>query len=91
VYASDSTMAIFVEAAEYFERGPTELKTVDYRYHWADAQQRLRRRWDNAPHHPELPGFPHHIHDGSEDNVRDGRPLSLLDLLAHIEATIVDM
>jgi hypothetical protein len=80
----------FVEAAEYFEQGPVGLKTIDYRYHWADAQQRLRRRWDNAPHHPELPGFPHHIHDSSEDNVQDGQPLSLLDMLAYIEAILTE-
>jgi hypothetical protein len=22
-------------------------------------------RWDNAPHHPEIGGFPHHFHDES--------------------------
>lgn len=64
--------------------------TVDYRYHWTDAQQRLRRRWDNAPHHPDVPGFPHHVHEGSEDRVQEGRPFNLLELLARLEADLVD-
>ena len=24
-------------------------------------------RWDNAPHFPALPGFPHHLHDESDE------------------------
>ena len=78
----------FVEAAEYFEHGDDGPRTVDYRYHWVDTQQRLRRRWDSAPHHPELPGFPHHVHEGSEDNVQAGQPRSLLALLAYIETAL---
>ena len=78
----------FVEAAEYFEYGHDGLRTVDYRYHWVDAQQHLRRRWDNAPHHPEISGFPHHIHEDSEDNVQAGQSLSLLAMLAYIETAL---
>ena len=79
-----------VEAAEYFEHEHHGLRTVDYRYHWVDAQQRLRRRWDSAPHHPEIPGFPHHMHDGSEDNICAGQPLSLIEMLAYIETILAD-
>ena len=53
----------FLEMVEAFERGPAEMVVVDYRHQWMDAaQSRLRRRWDGTPHHPELPGFPHHVH-----------------------------
>jgi len=36
---------------------------IRYSFHWQDAQGKLKQRWDNAPHHPELPNFPHHVHN----------------------------
>src|SRR5262245_55901296 len=27
------------------------------------------KRWDKASHYPKVASFPHHLHDGSEDNV----------------------
>jgi len=42
----------------------------DYAYHWEQRRQSGRMyRWDNAPHHPHLATFPHHFHDGEENNV----------------------
>jgi hypothetical protein len=40
--------------------------------------------WDNAPHHPELDGFPHHVHrlDGRvEPSSLTGDPESDLDIV----------
>lgn len=66
----------FLEMVEAFERGPSEIVVVDYRHQWMDAaQSRLRRRWDGTPHHPELPGFPHHVHIESEGAVISGEPV----------------
>ena len=44
----------------------------NYKFHWQDSRGGLIKRWDNAPHHPEVEGFPHHLHDGSEENVIPG-------------------
>ena len=53
----------FLEAAEYFERVPEGVRTVDYRYQWMGPMKKeLRCRWDSTPDHPELPNFPHHVH-----------------------------
>src|SRR3990172_12880084 len=42
----------------------------DYSYHWEQRAQRgLIHRWDNAPDHPEIESFPHHFHNGKEDNI----------------------
>jgi len=72
----------FLEASEYFVVEGGRMVTVDYRYQWMDGDRAvLRRRWDNTPHHPEVEGFPHHCHLGSETNVVPGKPLSLLQLL----------
>jgi len=38
------------------------LVWLGYRYHCQDAQNRLIFRYDNTPHFPELPSFPHHKH-----------------------------
>ena len=46
--------------------------------------------WDNAPHHPELDGFPHHVHrpgDRVEPSSLTGAPESDLELVrSEIEA-----
>lgn len=79
----------FLEAAEYFERGPEGITTVDYRYQWMDAERkRLRRRWDSTPDHPELDNFPHHIHLDGEENVVPGEALSIIQVLDVIEREI---
>jgi hypothetical protein len=36
-----------------------------YSYHWQDKNQKLIKRWDNAPDW-EVETFPHHLHIGDE-------------------------
>ena len=39
-----------------------------YSYHWEQRAVRgIIHRHDNAPDHPEIPTFPKHFHDGSEE------------------------
>ena len=45
-------------------RGVVLVKT-DYAYHYQRADGTLVFRYDNAPHHPEVPTYPDHIHIGS--------------------------
>ena len=42
-----------------------------YSYQYMDSKNNLLFRYDNTEHHQKLnlPTFPHHKHDGSEDNV----------------------
>ncbi|MDI6811643.1 MAG: DUF6516 family protein [archaeon] len=47
-----------------FEYVNSRMHKKDYTYHWQDKEQRLIARWDNAPHHPEIETFPHHLHEG---------------------------
>lgn len=37
-------------------------ETFRYSYHWQDKDGKLKVRWDNSPHHREIPTFPHHMH-----------------------------
>ena len=64
------------------ERGG--LTTTKYRYHWQTGSGKLIKRWDNAPHHPEIDTFPDHLHDGSEENVKSFRKMNALKILTDI-------
>lgn len=55
----------------------------NYAFHWQDKQNRLRVRWDNAPHHEHIPTYPHHKHVG--DEVQPSVEISLDDALEYIE------
>ncbi len=54
----------YLEFSEYVQLLDGDSQVVTYNYHWATAENQLIRRWDNTPHFPDLPNFPHHIHDG---------------------------
>jgi len=58
-----------VEIAERILEVHETLEVSKYRHHWQDSTGRMIKRWDNAPHHPTVDTFPHHLHDGSEDDV----------------------
>jgi hypothetical protein len=79
----------FLEVSEYFLAGPEGCATVEYRHQWMDnARRQLIRRWDNARHFPELANFPHHIHVAGEHDVRPGKAMSIVELLALLEAEL---
>jgi hypothetical protein len=51
-----------LELAEAVADMGVGLERLKYSYHWQDKDGSLLKRWDNAPHFPDLPHFPHHIH-----------------------------
>lgn len=55
------------------------LKTLGYRYHFQGAGSELVFRYDNTPHFPDLPSFPHHKH--LRDAVVASSKPDLLDVL----------
>ncbi len=78
-----------LEFSEYVQRTPTdEINVVTYSYHWADTQGNLIHRWDNTPHFPLLPGFPHHIHNGAMNTVNPGEPIDIFGVLDRISRMI---
>jgi hypothetical protein len=77
-----------VTIAEHLESVKALLLTdsiVTYSYHWADPQGNLIRRWDNTPHFPGLPGFPHHIHDGATNTVYPGVPVNIFAVFSQVK------
>ena len=62
----------------------------DYRYQWMNSTQtQLIRRWDNTPHFPNLPGFPHHCHVGDETTVEPSKLMDVETLLDTIATLLV--
>ena len=59
-----------VELTERIIEESGKFNTTKYRVHWQNKSGKLIKRWDNAPHHPEINSFPDHLHDGAVDNVK---------------------
>lgn len=72
-----------VELFEYVVKEQNAIRTVNYSFHLQDANAVLLKRWDNAPHHPELESFPHHLHYGKE--VLPSRPMNSFAFLAFLK------
>jgi hypothetical protein len=73
-----------LELAERLVEENGKLKTTKYRFNWQNSEGQLIKRWDNARHHPEVKTFPHHLHDGSEEDVIDHKEISGLEVLSEI-------
>lgn len=75
----------FLEFSEYVQRSDDgQINVITCSYHWAGAAGNLIRRWDNTPHFPDLPGFPHHIHDGYTRDVIPGELVNIFTVLDEI-------
>ena len=66
------------------------VQVLKYSFHWQDESGQFLKRWDNAPHHPEVPTRPHHIHDGSEKCVIPGGTMNVEEVLALIAKMIIN-
>lgn len=75
----------FLELSEEIEVRGTEVAKLQYSYHYQKGD-RLVFRYDNAPHHPELPTFPHHKH--VDDGVEPCQEPDLQDVLREIDARL---
>ncbi|MEH2383112.1 MAG: DUF6516 family protein [Nostoc sp.] len=72
----------FLEIAESFTIIEGRFVTLGYRYQWMDeTKEKLRKRWDNVKHFPDLPNFPHHVHITDESNVEPSQCLNILELI----------
>jgi hypothetical protein len=77
-----------LEAFEFVVAIPDAVQTRTYRLHWQQDDGRLKRRWDNALHHRDVPTFPHHVHVGPIDRVESATPMTILQALAYIEEAL---
>jgi len=68
----------------------TGVDRLTYVYQYMDAAQVLVFRYDNTGHHRKrnLPTYPHHKHDGSEDNVTASSAPDLADVLREVQTLL---
>jgi hypothetical protein len=70
-----------LELTERVEVQAEGIVATKYHHHWQDKNGHLIKRWDNAPHHPYVTSFPHHLHDGAEEHVVEHAPVRALQIL----------
>jgi len=58
-----------------------------YSYH-LQKNEKLVRRWDNAPHWPQMKTFPLHLHLTGEKDVRECPEVFIKDVLLEIESLL---
>jgi hypothetical protein len=79
----------FVEVSEYFSVKDGKIIQQSYRYQWMDTTKTiLKRRWDNAPHFPEISTYPHHVHVDREDNVMTSHMFGIAELIDILETIL---
>lgn len=78
---NDDTLGLF----EYMQEINDALIPQKYSYHWQDSSGKLKKRWDNAPHHIELENFPHHIHNDDLQVEKNSVIPNILKVLDEIE------
>jgi len=66
-------------ASETLEAKGLSFVKTEYRYHFQDAENVLIFRYDNTPHHPEIPTHPHHKH--TSKGLEPASPPNLWDIL----------
>jgi hypothetical protein len=98
-YDKRTTYIGFIRGSLYFVDGSSlhlrEFVNVQfdvYRYMYVYQYQRpdgtLVFRYDNTPHFPGLPTFPHHKHEGSESDVVSALSPGLKEILHEIRRLI---
>jgi hypothetical protein len=69
---------------EYIQIGKERPK---YSFNFTDGKSVMIFRYDNAPHHREIPTFPHHKHFRS--NIQPSKEMGLAEVLSEIEKIIL--
>ena len=57
----------------------------EYSFHYMTASDSTIFRYDNREHHPGLPHFPHHKHEGADERVVGCPQPSMHDIRDEIE------
>ena len=71
-----------LEFREHINISSRSIERYTYSFHY-HKNQKLIFRFDNTPHHPEVPSFPHHKHIAT--SIIQSNPPSLQDVLREIE------
>jgi Family of unknown function (DUF6516) len=100
-YDKRSTHEGFIRGEIYFVDGSvlhlrefvdveTTVERLLYVYQYMDARKQLRFRYDNTGHHKQLnlPTYPHHKHDGSDQQVIPALAPDVAAVLSEVETLV---
>lgn len=90
VYLSDGGQLEMVERIVESKKDGSIYPTK-YSFHWQNQHGHLIKRWDNAPHYPDLDGFPYHIHIGEGETVVSGIPINAIEMLGEVDRELSDV
>jgi len=75
-----------LEVREVVVATGSRIEKLSYSYHYQDAAGNLIFRYDNAPHHREVPTFPHHKH--TPEGVFSTKVPDLVEILREIDSLL---
>lgn len=61
---------------------------TSYSFQLLDGQNNSMWRYDNAPYHPEVASFPHHLHDGTQNKIVESPQPTVEILVERLTATL---
>ncbi len=77
---------VLLEFSEYIQLAANdEIAVITYSYHCSDSSGNLIVRWDNTPHFPDLPGFPHHRHTADSTKPQPWPPMNIFKAMKEIK------
>ena len=79
-------VAFFVDDSELhvFEYVNSDLRKLSYAYHYQNPSGNMIFRYDNEPHYPNLPTFPHHKHVAGEKAPKPSAEIGVEEALREI-------
>ena len=80
--ADDSELHVF----EYVD---SALSRLSYAYHYQDPSGAMIFRYDNEPHYPSLPTFPHHKHVAQEEAPRPSEQVNIDEVRREITSHMI--
>ena len=81
---------LFIDDSELhvFEYVNSDLRKLGYAYHYQSPSGSSIFRYDNEPHYPALPTFPHHKHIGEEKTPKASEEVNIDEVLKEISLHI---
>lgn len=78
----------FVDGSSLYISESINLEKPSYRFHFMDAQSKIFKRWDSAPHFKKIKTFPYHFYDG--EKVKPSKPMTSLEILELVKEIVLD-
>lgn len=78
----------FVNNSQLFISEYVDELERNYSYHWQNENNKLILRFDNAPYHPQIQTYPHHIHNS--ETITSNKKISAIEILSMIEEYFIE-